>query len=138
MKRLSERIPFMLLISALLFLSVPAFGLFHPLFAGGPYRGRVIDAETKQPLDGSSSPGDLGEQNARGCRLWVFISGLRGGINRREWKIRSRAHPPMSLIPAWVDGPRIDYLLSGLWILSPIYHLSPPFPSAASTRNSLR
>ena len=42
-----------MLISALLFLSVPAFGLFQPLIAGGPYRGRVIDAETKQPLEGA-------------------------------------------------------------------------------------
>ena len=28
--------------------------LFYPVFAGGPYKGRVIDSETKQSLEGAA------------------------------------------------------------------------------------
>ena len=119
MKRWQGRILFGLLISALFFLSVLGCGVFHPLFAGGPYRGRVIDAETKQPLEGAvvlaiwetKTPGVAGygysyldskevltDENGR------FVVGL---------------HPPMSLIRVG-RGSALGNFLSGLWVLSPI------------------
>ena len=37
----------------LLLLAVCGCGPLNPLFAGGPYKGKVIDSETKEPLSGA-------------------------------------------------------------------------------------
>ena len=132
MKRWSEKILFMLLISALLFLSVPAFGLFQPLFAGGPYKGRVIDAETKQPLEGAvvlavwenKTPGIAGYS-------YSYLDSEEVLTDENGRFIVGR-HPPMSLIPAWVYGPRIDIFYPGYGSY-PIYHVSPPVPLGGET-----
>ena len=40
------------LLGCVMLLLLPGcLGLFEPLFAKGPYRGRVIDTDTKQPID---------------------------------------------------------------------------------------
>ena len=38
---------------SLLLLAVCGCGRLNPLFAGGPYKGKVIDSETKEPLSGA-------------------------------------------------------------------------------------
>ncbi len=38
---------------SLLLLAVCGCGPLNPLFAGGPYKGKVIDSETKEPLSGA-------------------------------------------------------------------------------------
>jgi len=52
MRRSSKSI---LLVVSLLYLELASPGLFNPFFAGGPYKGRVIDAESKKPLEGSAA-----------------------------------------------------------------------------------
>jgi len=127
MKPWQGRIPFIVLISALLFLSVPAFGLFHPLIAGGPFRGRVIDAETKQPLEGAvvlavwenKTPGVAGYG-------YSYLDSEEVLTDENGRFIVGR-HPPTSLVPAWVYGPRIDIFYPGYGSY-PINHVSPPVP----------
>lgn len=83
-------------------------GPMSPLFAGGPYKGKVIDAETKAPIIGAvvlavwyrgapglgvSSHGFLDAEEVLTDNGGEFIVG---------------EHPPASLIPGtWVDGPNI-------------------------------
>src|SRR4029077_17595325 len=83
-------------------------GPISPLFAGGPYKGKVVDAEIKAPIVGAvvlavwyrgapglgvSSHGFLDAEEALTDKNGEFVIG---------------EHPPASLIPGtWVDGPRI-------------------------------
>lgn len=132
MKPWQGRIPFIVLISALLFLSVPAFGLFHPLIAGGPFRGRVIDAETKQPLEGAvvlavwenKTPGVAGYG-------YSYLDSEEVLTDENGRFIVGR-HPPTSLVPAWVAGPRITAFYPGYGFY-PYFHISP----RGSTREHL-
>jgi hypothetical protein len=81
-------------------------GPISPLFAGGPYKGKVVDAEIKAPIVeavvlavwyrgapglGVSSHGFLDAEEALTDKNGEFVIG---------------EHPPASLIPGtWVDGP---------------------------------
>jgi hypothetical protein len=100
-------------------------GPMYPLFAGGPYKGKVIDAESKAPLVGAvvlavwyrgapglgvSSHGFLDAEEVLTDNSGQFIVG---------------EHPPASLIPGtWVDGPNITIFYPNYGFY-PIYQISP-------------
>ena len=106
MKRWQGRIPFALLYISLSFPVSPGLlAVFHPLIAGGPYRGRVIDAETKQPLEGAvvlaiwetKTPGVAGYG-------YSYLDSEEVLTDENGRFVVGR-HPPKSLFLAWVDGP---------------------------------
>jgi hypothetical protein len=132
MKPWQGRIPFALLISALLFISVLGCGMFHPLLAGGPYRGRVIDAETKQPLEGAvvlaiwetKTPGVAGYG-------YSYLDSEEVLTDENGRFVVGR-HPPRSLALPWVAGPRLEIFYPGYGFY-PRFHFSP----RGSTREHL-
>jgi hypothetical protein len=124
MKRLQGRIPFTLLLSAFLFLSVLGCGTFHPLFAAEPYKGRVIDAETKQPLEGAvvlaiwetKTPGVAGYG-------YSYLDSEEVLTDENGRFVVGR-HPHRSLALLWVAGPRLEIFYPGYGFY-PRFHFSP-------------
>jgi hypothetical protein len=89
----------------------------------------VIDAETKQPLEGAvvlavwkrESPGLV--QRASG-----FLD-AEEVLTDRNGRFVVGKHPPVTLIPGtWVDGPYLTIFYSGYGFY-PRYHVSPPIPA---------
>ena len=128
MKRWQGKFPLRYSISALLFISVLGCGVFHPLLAGGPYRGRVIDAETKQPLEGAvvlaiwetKTPGVAGYG-------YSYLDSEEVLTDENGRFVVGR-HPSKRVgCPASVYGPRIDIFYPGYGSY-PIYHVNPPVP----------
>ncbi len=100
-------------------------GPVSPLFAGGPYKGKVIDAETKAPIVGAvvlgvwyrGAPG-LGESSHGFLDAEEVLTDNNGEFVIAE-------HSPASLIPGtWVDGPRIIIFYPNYGFY-PIYQISP-------------
>jgi len=100
-------------------------GPISPLFAGGPYQGKVVDAETKAPIVGAvvlavwyrgapglgvSSNGFLDAEEVLTDKSGEFVIG---------------EHPPASWIPGtWVDGPHITVFYPNYGFY-PIYQTTP-------------
>jgi hypothetical protein len=100
-------------------------GPISPLFAGGPYKGRVIDAETKEPIVGAvvlavwyrRAPG-LGGPSQGFLDAEETLTDKNGEFVIGE-------HPPASLIPGtWVDGPNITIFYPNYGFY-PIYQTAP-------------
>lgn len=83
-------------------------GPMYPLFAGGPYKGKVIDAETKAPIVGAVVVA-VWYRGAPG--LGVYSHGFLDAeetLTDKSGEFIVGEHPPVSLIPGtWVDGPNI-------------------------------
>ncbi len=103
-------------------------GPLYPLFAGGPYKGKVIDAETKAPIVGAvvlavwyrGAPG-LGHASHGFLDAEEVLTDKSG-----EFVIG--AHPPASLIPGtWVEGPRITIFYPNYGYF-PRYQIAPRQP----------
>jgi len=103
-----------------LFLLIIAFGCgpIYPLTAGGPYKGRVIDAETKAPIAGAAvlavwyqhSPG-IGSSVDGYLDAEEVLTDKNGDFTVGQY-------PPASLLPGtWVTGPNITifYPNYGYW-----------------------
>jgi len=109
-------------------LLVASWGLFNRLLAGGPYKGRVIDAETKKPLEGAVV-----------LAVWQRVSAgvvqkAYGFLDAEEVLTDSNGRfvvgkdAPASWIPGtWVHGPDITIFYPGYGFY-PRYHASPPMP----------
>jgi hypothetical protein len=128
MKRRSlRRTALTLLVLALLASATSGCGLFFPLVAGGPYRGRVVDAETKAPLEGAvvlavwenEIPGVSGPGQAYLDSEEVLTD--------RDGRFVVGEHPPISFFPSWVTGPRISIFYPGYGSF-PLYQTSPQMP----------
>ena len=102
-------------------------GLFYPVFAGGPYKGRVIDSETKQSLEGAAV-----------LVVWESVTPtiadkVYSYLDAEEVLTDSNGrfvvgkHPPMTFRPGWVDSPNIIIYYPGYGFY-PDYHASPPIP----------
>jgi hypothetical protein len=109
----------------LLFTTLAGCGPVSPLFAGGPYKGKVIDAETKAPIVGAvvlavwyrGAPG-LGHASHGFLDAEEVLTDKSGEFTVGE-------HPPASLIPGtWVDGPSITIFYPNYGFY-PIYQKSP-------------
>ena len=94
-------------------------------FAGGPYKGKVIDAETKAPIIGAvvlavwyrGAPG-LGVSSHGFLDAEEVLTDKNGEFVIGE-------HAPASLIPGtWVDEPRITIFYPNYGFY-PIYQISP-------------
>jgi len=103
-------------------------GPISPLFAGGPYKGRVIDAETKEPIVGAvvlavwyrRAPG-LGGPSQGFLDAEETLTDKNGEFVIGE-------HPPASLIPGtWVDGPNITIFYPNYGYF-PRYQVTPRQP----------
>jgi hypothetical protein len=106
---------------------VAGCGLFYPVFAGGPYKGRVVDSETKQPLEGAVV-----------LAVWDSVTPtiadtVDSYLDAEEVLTDSNGrfvvgkHPPISWRPGWVEGPRLIIYCPGYGFY-PHYHTSPPMP----------
>jgi hypothetical protein len=107
---------------------VASCGLFNQLLAGGPYKGRVIDAETKKPLEGAVVLAVWQRVSAG------FVQKAYGFLDAEEVLTDSNGrfvvgkHAPASWIPGtWVYGPDIIIFYPGYGFY-PRYHVSPPMP----------
>src|SRR4029077_456506 len=100
-------------------------GPISPLFAGGPYKGRVIDAETKEPIVGAVV---LAVWYRRAPGLGVPSQGFLDAeetLTDKNGEFVIGEHPPASLIPGtWVDGPRIIIFYPNYGFY-PIYQINP-------------
>jgi len=115
----------------------PHCGLSHPAFAGGPYKGRVIDSETKQPIEGAVV-----------LAVWVrwipaFIRSVETFWDAQEvitdqyGRFEIGKKTPTNLLPgARVDGPRLTVFFPGYGFF-PGYHTSPPL-TASGVKGLLR
>ena len=83
-------------------------GPVSPLFAGGPYKGKVIDAETKAPITGAAV---LAVWYRHAPGLGVSSTGFLDAeevLTDKSGEFVVGEHPPASLIPGtWVTGPDI-------------------------------
>ena len=100
-------------------------GPVSPLFAGGPYKGKVIDAETKTPIVGAVVLA-VWYRGAPG--LGVSSHGFLDAeevLTDNDGEFVIGEHAPASLIPGtWVDGPRIIIFYPNYGFY-PIYQVSP-------------
>jgi hypothetical protein len=124
MKIQPENILLKLFLWGLLFVSIPIGTSVVPVYAGGPYRGRVIDAETKQPLEGAVVLA-VWENKAPG------ISGTSYSYLDSEEVLTDEngrfvvgKNPPVSSSMPWVAGPRITIFYPGYGFY-PRYQVSP-------------
>lgn len=117
------------LIFSLFLIAVSGCGPLNPLFAGGPYRGRVIDSETKQPIVGAVvlvywqrlAPG-IGHGPAEG-----FLD-AEEVLTDSNGEFVVGKNPPASLSPGtWVSDPDITIYKPGYGFY-PRYHVSPRIP----------
>lgn len=108
---------------------VTGCGPLNPLFAGGPYRGRVIDSETKQPIVGAVvlvywrrlAPG-IGHGPAES-----FLD-AEEVLTDSNGEFVVGTSPPGTLTPGtWVSDPHITIFKPGYGFF-PRYHTSPPPP----------
>jgi len=104
-------------------------GPLNPVLAGGPYRGKVVDAETKDPLVGAVvlvywqrlAPG-IGHGPAEG-----FLD-AEEVLTDANGEFVVGKNPPASLIPGtWVSDPYITIFTPGYGYF-PGYHVAPPRP----------
>ena len=100
-------------------------GPISPLFAGGPYKGKVIGAETKAPIVGAvvlavwyrGAPG-------LGVSSHGFLD-AEEAVTDKDGEFVIGEHSPASLIPGtWVDGPRIIIFYPNYGFY-PVYQVSP-------------
>jgi hypothetical protein len=93
----------------------------------GPYRGRVIDADTKEPLAGRGGPRLLEPVRHRPGHAERFLaSGEVVTDGRGEFAVG--ANPPRAAMPgARVSRPHLSILRPG-WAPFPIGHTAPPWP----------
>jgi len=123
MTRWSKTVIFSVFTIGLLLIG-PGCGLFYPAFAGGPYRGRVIDSETKQPLEGAAV-----------LAVWESVTPtiadqVHSYLDAEEVLTDSNGrfvvgkHPPRTFRLGWVEGPRITIYCPGYGFY-PLYQASP-------------
>ncbi len=113
-----------------LLLTGPGWGLSYPAFAAGPYKGRVIDSETKQPIEGAVV-----------LAVWVrwipaFLKSVETFWDAQEviadqyGRFEVGKKTPTNLWPgAWVDGPRLTIFFPGYGFF-PGYHTNPPLTAS--------
>jgi hypothetical protein len=109
-----------------LLLSVASCALFQRFGAGGPYKGRVIDAETKQPLEGAVVLAVWKKSFPAGVhRAYGFLDAEEVLTDKGGTFVVGKK-PPISWIPGVsVEGPGITIFYPGYGFY-PIYHTSPP------------
>jgi hypothetical protein len=112
----------------LLFTTLAGCGPVSPLFAGGPYKGKVLDAETKAPIVGAvvlavwyrGAPG-LGVSSHGFLDAEEVLTDKSGEFTVGE-------HSPASLIPGtWVTGPNIKIFYPNYGYF-PRYQVTPRDP----------
>ena len=105
---------------------VTGCGPLNPMFAGGPYRGKVIDAETKKPIAGAVvlvywqrlAPG-IGHGPAEG-----FLD-AEEVLTDSNGEFVVGKNPPASLIPGtWVSRAYVTIFQPGYGYF-PLYQVSP-------------
>lgn len=124
MKIQPENILLKLFLWGLLFVSIPIGTSVVPVYAGGPYRGRVIDAETKQPLEGAvvlavwenKAPGISGTS-------YSYLDSEEV-LTDEDGKFVVGKNPPLSSTMPWVAGPRLTIFYPGYGFY-PRYQVSP-------------
>ncbi len=107
---------------------VASCGLFNQLLAGGPYKGRVIDADTKKPLEGAVvlavwqrvSPGIV-------QRAYGFLDAEEVLTDNNGRFVVGKRSPTTWIPGTWVYGPNITIFYPGYGFY-PRYHVSPPMP----------
>ena len=109
----------------------PCCSLFNPAFAGGPYKGRVIDAETKQPLEGAAVLAVWDRIIPTiADRVDVFLD-AEEVLTDSNGRFVVGKHPPTTFGFGWAEGPRITIYHPG-YDFYPNYHVSPPKPFIGS------
>ncbi len=119
-----------------LLLISPACGLY-PAFAGGPYKGKVIDSETKQPIEGAAV---LAVWNRKvpviADTVDVFLD-AEEVLTDGDGRFVVGKHTPKSLKPGRVEGPYLTIYYPGYGFY-PRYHVSPPIPTFGGTKELLK
>ncbi len=100
-------------------------GPIYPLTAGGPYKGKVIDAETKTPIVGAAV---LAVWYRHAPGIGSSVDGYLDAeevLTDNNGEFTVGEHPPASLIPGtWVTGPRIIIFYPNYGFY-PVYQISP-------------
>ena len=116
------------LLGCVMLLLLPGcLGLFEPLFAKGPYRGRVIDTDTKQPIEGAAV-----------LAVWYSVTPTIGDkvdayldaeevLTDKDGRFVIGKHTPISFRPGWIRGPDITIFYPGYGSY-PDYHAAPNLP----------
>ena len=116
-----------LLAMSLFLIIVPGRGFSEPYFAGGPYKGRVIDSETKQPLEGAVVLAVWSRIiPVIADRVDVFLD-AEEVLTDSNGRFVVGKHPPRTLMPGWVEGPDITIYYPGYGYY-PRFYVSPPMP----------
>ncbi len=122
-----KRFRYTMLGCVMLLLLPGCLGLFEPLFAKGPYRGRVIDTDTKQPIEGAAV-----------LAVWYSVTPTIGDkvdtyldaeetLTDKDGRFVIGKHAPISFRPGWVRGPDITIFYPGYGSY-PRYHAAPKVP----------
>ncbi len=96
-----------LYMSSLLLLLATGCGVFYPFHAGGPYKGRVIDAETKQPLEGAVVLAVWDKEYPSVGGPVPYFLDSEEVLTDLNGRFVVGKHPPMTFSLAFVAGPRI-------------------------------
>lgn len=114
--------------ATVLLLLVVSCGVYQRLAAGGPYRGRVIDSETKQPLEGAVVLAVWYTMTPALADVMYLYLDAEEALTDKDGRFVVGKHPPMTWRPiSWVDSPRITIFYPGYGFY-PRYHVSPPWP----------
>jgi hypothetical protein len=101
-------------------------GPLNPLFAGGPYKGKVIDAETKNPIVGAVALAVWYRSGPTLVGTPMDFLDAEEALTDKGGEFVVGKHAPASLIPGtWVLGPRITIFYPGYGYF-PIHQISPP------------
>ena len=118
-------------------LTGPGFGHSNPAFAGGPYKGRVVDSETGRPLEGAVV---LAVWN---LNVPVIVDTVDVFLDAEEvltdgnGRFAVGRHTPRSLKPGKVEGPYLTIYYPGYGFY-PMNHVSPPIPTFGGTDEVLK
>jgi hypothetical protein len=91
----------------LLFLTVAAWGILCPLYAGGPYKGMVIDTETKQAIEGAVVLAVWDKDYLGPAGRVSYFLDTEEVLTDVNGRFVIGTHPPRTFSLALVSGPRL-------------------------------
>ncbi len=112
-------------ISFILILALTVFTI--PAFAAGPWKGKVIDAETKEPIEGAVvlAVWDRNYRTPTGGSSYFYKA--KEVLTDKDGGFEISVYTPINLVPiiSYIDGPFFTIFKPGYGSF-PKHHVSPP------------
>lgn len=112
-------------ISAAIFLFLAAYAA--PVLAAGPWKGKVIDVETKEPLEGAVvlAVWDRYYRTPTGGSTYFYEA--KETLTDKDGKFEIPSYTPINLLPiiSYIEGPKFIIFKPGYGSF-PNHHISPP------------